>query len=231
VVNIKARWLALAEAHHDPGAEAGELESAPMIGAPEIAFHEVMRGGFSQGVRDPAGGEREGTRAGSVLTLHVTAAIPDIAAFVRDPDHEGALTGTVTVPPVGADASAASGAFRLFASSPDPDLKLMIYRVTFAANGTQYCLDGAKHVRRHSVLRAWRDTTTLSCRLHAGVDPAADVVGAGILRLSPLAFARQLASFRTPAAHGFGSVAALARFLAFFSTELIDSYVMPRRRT
>lgn len=201
-----------------------------MIGVPEIAFHEVMRGGFAQGMRDPGGGEREGRRVGSILTLHVTASIPEVAGFVRDPDHEGALRGTVTFPTIGADAAAASGRFRLFAPSPDPDLKLMIYRVTFAANGMQYCLDGAKHVRRHSVLRAWRDTTTLPCRLHAGIDTTADVVGAGVLRLSPIAFARQLASFRTPAAHGFGSVAALARFLAFFSTELLDSYIVPRRR-
>jgi hypothetical protein len=202
-----------------------------MTGAPEIAFHEVMRGGFAQRAQDPAAGEREGTRAGSILTLHASAEIPDVGAFVRDPDHTGRLHGTVTFSPIGADATPALGLFRLFAPSTDSDLKLMIYRVTFEARGSQYCLDGAKHVRRRSVLRAWGDTTTLSCRLHEGPDTTAAVAGAGILRLTPMAFARQLASFRTPGAHGVGSVMVVARFLAFFSGELLDSYVMPRRRT
>ena len=100
-----------------------------------------------------------------------------------------------------------------------------------SVNGSTYCLDGAKHVRRRSVVGAWPDTTTLYCRLHEGPDPSGPVRAAGILRLGPLAFARQLVSFRTPNAGGpIRGAASLSRFLAFFSGEVIDSYLISRGR-
>ena len=58
-----------------------------------LEFREVMRGGFAPGATDPASGAREGTRAGSTLTLHATATIADVRAFVRDPEHTGHLGG------------------------------------------------------------------------------------------------------------------------------------------
>lgn len=202
-----------------------------MTPAAAVEFREVMRGGFALGATDPAAGEGDGLRTGSRLSLQATAGIADVPAFVRDPRHAGRLTGRITFAPVGAEEAAAEGTFMLFAPTADPDLKQMIYRATFRVNGVAYCLDGAKHVRRRSVVRAWRDTTTLSCRLHEGVDTTGRVVAAGVLRLGPLAFARQLASFRTPGAAGpLHAVKTLAAFLAFFSGEVVDSYLLRRRR-
>ena len=201
-----------------------------MATASGIRFHEVMSGGFAQGALDPARGERAGARAGTRLELRVTADIQDVGRFVQDPEHAGRLHGTVTFAPIGADRAAAEGRFRLFAPAADPNLKLMAYRVSFRARDAHYCLDGAKHVGRHSVLGAWADTTTLWCRLHAGGDTTGPVTAAGVLHLTPLAFARQLASFRTPgAARVGGSVRALAGFFSFFSRELLDTYVVRRR--
>jgi cholesterol oxidase len=72
----------------------------------------------------------------------------------------------------------------------------------------------------------WRATTTLPCRLHAGADPSAPVVGAGILRLSPAAFAAQLLSFATLHATSIGDrLRARVVFLRLFSGELIDTYL------
>ncbi len=202
-----------------------------MMRAPALEFREVMQGAFALGASDPLTGEREGLRTGSRLSLRATAGIADVPAFVRDPRHAGRLTGRVTFPPVGAEEAAAEGVFMLFTPTADPDLKQMIYRATFRVNGVDYCLDGAKHVRRRSVVRAWPDTTTLSCRLHEGVDATGRVVAAGVLHLGPLAFARQLASFRTPGAAGpLHAVKTLAAFLAFFSSEIVDSYLLRRRR-
>jgi hypothetical protein len=196
-----------------------------------VEFREVMRGAFASGATDPEAGERDGRRVGSYLTLHATAAIPNVPQFVRDPEHTGRLSGTVTFPAIGAREVALSGAFNLFMPSSDRDLKLMSYRATFRVAGAEYCLDGAKQVRRHSVLRAWTDTTTLYCRLHEGADTSGRVTAAGVLRLRPLAFARQLTSFRTPSASGVtDTVRALSGFFSFFAGEVIDSYLRPRSR-
>jgi len=201
-----------------------------MSPAPALEFREVMRGAFASGATDPLTGARDGARSGTVLTLQATAAIADAALIVRDPDHAGRLAGHVTFAPIGADRAACDGTFGLFAPTPDPGLKLMVYRAGFEVAGAPYCLDGAKHVRRGSVLRAWSDTTTLYCRLHEGADTTGRVIAAGVLRLGPLAFAGQLVSFRTPNAAGpGGSLRALAGFLWFFSGEVIDTYVFRRR--
>jgi hypothetical protein len=201
-----------------------------MTSTASVEFREVMGGGFAPGATDPASGERDGRRAGTYLTLRVTAAIADVPAFVRDPEHTGRLTGSVTFPPIGAEQAPCDGVFKLFTPSGDPAMKLMVYRATFRVGDVEYCLDGAKHVRRRSVMRAWSDTTTLHCRLHEGADATGRVIAAGVLHLGPLAFARQLGSFRTPNATGLsGRVRALAGFLSFFSGEVIDTYVVRRR--
>jgi hypothetical protein len=195
-----------------------------------LEFREVMQGGFARGVSDPVAGARQGRRAGSSLTMHVSAAIADVPGFVRDPEHRGRLAGSITFPALGVHDAPSHGVFQLFAPSSDPDLKLMVYRVTFRAEGREYCLDGSKHVRRRSVLHAWTDTTTLFCRLHEGADTTGPVTAAGVLRLAPLAFARQLASFRTPGARGASdALGALAAFFAFFSGQVVDAYLVPTR--
>jgi hypothetical protein len=198
--------------------------------APAVEFREVMRGAFASGATDPIAGSRDGARAGTTLTLQAIASIADVPAFVRDPEHAGSLAGRVTFSAVGAERAECHGTFRLFAPSGHPDLKLMVYRAGFEAAGKPYCLDGAKHVGQRSVLGAWSETTTLYCRLHEGADPSGRVIAAGVLRLGPFAFARQLASFRTPNASGaIGGLRALAGFLRFFSGEIIESYLVPRR--
>jgi cholesterol oxidase len=193
-----------------------------------LRFREVMHGGFASGALDPASGARAGKRDGTVLTLSVTAEIPDADAFVRDPRHEGRLRGTVSFPALGAASIPAEGVFRLFVPGGGA-AKLMTYSVVFQAGASPYYLDGVKHVGGRSVLRAWSDTTTLAARLHAGADAAGPVVAAGILRLTPAAFARQLLSFRTPGTSSAGAAArALAVFLVFFSRELAGAYVLRR---
>ena len=165
-----------------------------------------------------------------VLVLRATLTIADVAGFVRDPEHRGTLDGSITFAPIGRAVPATAGWFKLFARSADPEVKLMVYRMTVARGTSVYTLHGEKQVRRGSVLRAWSDTTTLRCRLHAGGDDTAPVCGAGILRISVIGFARQLCSFRTVNGVAVGAKGrALARFFSFFSRELIESYVRAGR--
>jgi hypothetical protein len=158
--------------------------------------------------------------------LRATLIIDDIQAFLDDPSHEGRLTGDVTYPPLGRALPVTVGRFRLFAPSSEPDLKLMVYVVSFAAGPDVYTLHGEKHVRRGSLLRGWPDTTTLHCRLYAGPEGAGPVCGAGILRITVAGFARQLLSFRPVNGSGVPPRArAMARFFTFFTRELLDSYL------
>lgn len=191
-----------------------------------VTFSETMSGGFALGETEPARGERLGRDAGTRLVLRAFLSIPSVQAFVADAEHTGTLDGRVTFAPVGTDLHAASGFFKLFTPTDDPLLKLMQYRMTFRRGAEMYCLHGAKHVRKGSPLRGWRDTTTMPCRLHGGEDATGAAIGAGILRLGPVSFARQLASFRTVnATTAAARAGALAQFVRFFARELLESYL------
>ena len=192
-----------------------------------VTFRETMSGGFALGETEPARGERLGTQAGTSLVLHAFLSIPSVKAFVADAAHTGALDGSVSFSPIGADLRAAGGFFKLFTPTADPALKLMEYAMTVRHGTEMYCLYGAKRVRRGSPLRAWKDTTTLLCRLHAGAVHTGPVIGAGILRISASGFTKQLLSFRTVKGRTPGAKArAMAAFFGFFARELLDSYVM-----
>lgn len=185
-----------------------------------------MAGPFALGAGDPEAGAHAGAAAGHRLILQARVVIDDVGRFVDDPRHQGGLESVVSFAPLGTGLAAHGGHVRLFTPTADPDLKRMEYRALFTCEGRTYCLDGAKEVRRGSVLRGWAATTTLPCRLHDGDDERGAAVGAGVLHLTPLAFLVQLASFRTlHAATLTAGLQARARFLRFFAGELIDSYV------
>ncbi len=195
-----------------------------------VAFRERMAGWFALGETDPAAGAAAGEAARSTLALEARVAIPDVRKFATDPQHAGDLGGAVTFAPLGASMPVTSGYVRLFVASSDPDLKVMMYHVTFAGPGGDHCFDGQKLVRRHSMLHGWTDTTTLFGRLYSGPDAAGTPVGAGVLRLTPSSFARQLLSFRTlDAPTVVDRTRALGGFFRFFAGELIDSYLWRAR--
>jgi hypothetical protein len=191
-----------------------------------VIFRELMVGGFTMGETDPDLGEREGIRAGRFLSMNALAAIPDLSDFLEDPEHTGALTGGVSFAPLATEIAADTGQFKLFVRAREPRAKAMVYSMTFRANAHEYCLRGLKQVPHRSIFHSWKDTTTLFCRLHEGSNDSGPVVGAGILHLTPLEFARQLVSFRTVNAKSVSAkTRALAGFGAFFARELIDTYL------
>ncbi|WP_101832120.1 hypothetical protein [Frankia canadensis] len=112
----------------------------------------------------------------------------------------------------------------------------MLYRLPFTdAAGHPLTLNGFKVVRDDVGLDLWSDTTTLYTRIYAGhvglgpgadltTEPDARVVGAGILRIYPLDFLRQLTTFRADPA-GLAGLAGLARFARFFLGDLWRVYV------
>jgi cholesterol oxidase len=111
----------------------------------------------------------------------------------------------------------------------------MLYRLPFTdAAGHPLTLNGFKVIRDDVGLDLWSDTTTLYTRIYAGhvglglgadlmTEPDARIVGAGILRIYPLDFLRQLTTFRADPA-GLVGLAGLARFARFFLGELWRVY-------
>lgn len=193
-----------------------------------LAFREIMRGPFALGESHPPAGEGAGLRARTELALHARLSIPDVEQFVSDRDHRGALDGSVAFAPLAPHLPVRDGFFQLFTRSGRE--KSMVYRAMLTHEGVTYCLNGIKHVGNRSIFHSWQETTTLHCTLHAGDDPSGAVVGAGILRLTASAFARQLLSFSTLNGGGLSQRAkAFSRFFVFFAGELLDTYVARTR--
>ncbi|MEX0659988.1 MAG: patatin-like phospholipase family protein [Egibacteraceae bacterium] len=198
-----------------------------------VRFTEEMTGFVTLGDDDPDRGARTGRAAGTRAGFRLTIAVDDLDRFVTDPDLAATATGEVRCEVLGGRLPVERGAFNLFVDADDPRDKRMRYRLWFRdAAGHPLTLTGFKVVRDDPGPDAWADTTTLYTRILRGhVDgpatEAADVVAAGILRIRPLAFARQLTTFRATAPTRRAGLAALARFGRLFAGNLRDVYAGP----
>src|SRR5215831_593365 len=187
-----------------------------------LAFHETMRGPFSLGAVDPANGAASGRAARTALTMRAAISIADVASFAHDPSHTATLGGHVAFDPLGEPMAAVSGVVRLFAPRGDDsqsvNRKVMYYGLRLTRGARELFLAGQKNVDGRSLFRLWGDTTTLYTKLYDGPDDGAPVIGAGVLRLSPMDLLRTLPTLR-PA-----RPATLARFGGFFVSELWNTY-------
>lgn len=206
-----------------------------------LSFTEKMTG-FVRPVDTPGDpeedrGEREGSRAyRERLTFLLKITVEDVDGFLDDPDHLARAEGWIDAESFGGRRPILRGWFNLFAPGESPAYRVMRYRLHFTdADGQPRTLAGWKDIRPGPLTAIWPDTTTLQFKLldgHVpeGVDHAGSaVIGEGRLRIRPIAFARQLTTFRTNGPHG---VSALLRFHRFFLSELWDVYgpVRARRR-
>lgn len=188
-----------------------------------ITFDETMSGGFSLDIEDP----REGARRGrdTRLSMHATVTVPDLDAFLADPDHAGGLTGTIDYAGFGGPVTARSGVFRLFSPTSTPGLKHMVYELGFEHGGRPRYLAGRKLVHDDPGFDLWSDTTTLYTTLHEGKDGDAAVIGAGTLRLDMGDFLRLMSTIRvTGTTSAARQAEAVARFGRFFMGELWSVY-------
>jgi predicted patatin/cPLA2 family phospholipase len=190
-----------------------------------ISFRETMSGGFAMGETDPATGRRKGQAAGSSLALHATVMIRDLDRFLNQPDHPGALAGSIESALFGGTIEGTGGVFNLFNPGGRPGLKYMVYELGLQYAGKSYYLAGRKEVEDSSPLAAWQQTTTLYTRLHEGNDASGPIVGAGVLSLGVADLIRMLGTVGTPgAADAAQAAGAIARFGHFFLGQMWDSY-------
>jgi predicted acylesterase/phospholipase RssA len=194
--------------------------------SPGVSFRETMAGGFMLGETDPLKGCAKGNANFTQLSMHATIDIRDIAAFVSDPQHQGAITGHIDFAPLGYQLLASHGVFKLFAPSGELGLRWMVYELGFQAQGKSYYLAGKKEVRVGSILRMWSATTTLFTTLYEGDDTTAPVVGAGVLSLGVgelLKLGRTLHATNTASLSQ--RIRTVARFFSFFASALWQTYV------
>jgi len=128
--------------------------------------------------------------------------VEDVDRFIVEPEHEAVARGWVSCEALGGRLPVERGVFNLFVDQADPKDKRMLYQLWFRdGTGRKLTLAGHKLVRDHPGLDLWKDTTTLYTNIVDGHVARADLdghpaVGAGVVHISPAAFARQLTTFR-----------------------------------
>lgn len=200
----------------------------PAAGSSSVSFTEQMAGAVALGEEDPERGHRRARQDGSRLMVHLTIEIDDLERMLDDPLHEALAFGWVQAPQLGGRLAVEEGAFNLFVNVGDARHKEMRYRLFFRdATGRALTFSGVKHVRDDDGFDAWSDTTTLYVHLlegHVAAGEDAAVVGAGVLRISPSAFARQLTTFDGSGPGPLGGMRAVLRFGWAFAGHLVKVF-------
>lgn len=207
-----------------------DIADEPATGS-GVEFTEQMKGFFCLGATDPVTGWRLGRQLSQRFMFELTIAVSDIERFLDSSDHPGTARGFVRCDLLGGELPVQRGWFNLFVAGADHDTREMRYRLWFTdLGGTPITMYGFKEVRDDPGLDLWSDTSTLYITLLKGhVPPGGDgeVVGAGVLRILPQDFAKQLTTFR---GSGRGPLRAVAAFGAFFARSLRDVYLRPAPR-
>ncbi|HJX61467.1 MAG TPA: MaoC/PaaZ C-terminal domain-containing protein [Dehalococcoidia bacterium] len=185
------------------------------------------------GYMSPAGSFRAGYRwgkvAGGEVRFTAAIAVPDLDAFLQDPEHCAALTARLDYDGLGWDLPVKAGRFHLFCRRSGHTR--MLYYLPFTCSGQRYLLFGQKFVGDRPGLHVWRDLTSLHTqllRLGESDQPVGEPLAKGILTIGLPAVLRQLSTFRTFGASGpLGVVSLYARFLNGCTRELAEAYRLP----
>jgi uncharacterized protein (DUF362 family) len=195
-----------------------------------LSLKETLTGFVALDCQDPVEGHAKGEKAGTGLTMTVQIAIDSVAHFIRDPEHEASLEGTVDYGPAGGERQIDRGTFNVFVVDPTTGERQMVYRVLFTtANGQRWCLCGRKHVRDDPGFDVLKDLTTLFVTLHAGDtpdDPTVPIVGAGQIFFHLTTAPKMLASLKATGTTKFTeSIRAKVAFLSFVLGQVRDVYL------
>jgi cholesterol oxidase len=199
---------------------------------PGLRFREVMTGMITKGCTDP--GEGYADPAAVAMTLRATVTIDCLPTFLRDPNHRATWEAGGDIPVWdGRITPAADGDFELFRRTIGPNrkaLRQMVYDTEITLAGQTYLFQGRKVIEPGPPWRVWYATTTLYVKFFKRDDPSGQPVAAGILRLSPVGFIRQLTTMRVVGRFGlYDKLHYLGMFMRFFAGSLVRTYVFRRR--
>lgn len=192
-----------------------------------LSFTEEMKGSVTVGEVDPASGAGAGS---TPLMFRLTIDIQGVNRFLLDPDLEAEARGWIDCPALGGRLPVERGIFNLFAYRGAPSSQRMLYRLFFRdGNGSPLTLSGHKEITDDAGADLWRDTTTLFTRILRGhlefdEEAGAEVVAAGIIRIHPLDFLRQLTTFRARAPTLGDRLEVIRRFGQMFAGRLWNVY-------
>ncbi|MFL5860784.1 MAG: hypothetical protein ACJ780_08410 [Solirubrobacteraceae bacterium] len=215
----------------------GPPPAGPSGGAPtRVTWSETFEGSLAFGQTDFNQAMLPEHR--EPVTAAVSVAIRDLAAFLDGQSVGGirsdavpaeVTAGYIRCDPFGGDLTVRHGSFRAFVpagrAEPHDALHLrMRYDLTLEGPaGRVYTLEGFKLLENDPGYDSWSDATTLFVRiLHDG-----DVVAVGVLCISPLAFMRELATFRGTGVSRRRRLGAVAQYQRFFLTNMVRTYAGP----
>jgi hypothetical protein len=208
-----------------------EVRQHLQVARPGLRFSEVMTGMISMGFTDPVAGYQND--AAVAMRLHATVTIPNLPAFIKDPNHKGQWRAAGSIPVLGGDMiDMGNGDFGLFrrAIRNEKGVRELVYDTTFSVGGKQYRMRARKYVEPSPPWRLWPATTTLYVQLFPATGGIGEPVGAGVLRLTLLAFLRQLLTMRVLGDFGwFDRCIQKLSFYRFFGTSLVNTYIKGRR--
>jgi hypothetical protein len=208
-----------------------EIRDKLRVAHPGLRFREVMTGMITMGITDPVKGYEND--AAIAMQLHATVTLPNLPAFIKDPNHKGQWRATGSIPVLGGDLiSIGDGDFGLFrrAIRNGKGVRELVYDTTFSIDGTQYRMRGRKYVEPSPPWRVWPATTTLHVQLFPVSGGIGEAVAAGILRITLWGFIRQLLGMKV-----LGNFWWIDRFThklsfyRFFVTSLVNTYIKGRR--
>jgi len=161
--------------------------------------------------------------AGHAANLHarfwITVQIPDIQAFMADPEHEAPLSGRLTVAGMGYSLPVEDGRIHLFCSRGEG--KRILYYLPFHHGDQRFLLRGEKRLSKPKGLEAWRQMTTLFAEVLQQADGEEGLLYRGVLRISLPQVLLQAVSFRPlGTVNPVRFLADYVRFLRFSSREM-----------
>ncbi|GGV31568.1 GMC oxidoreductase [Paenarthrobacter nicotinovorans] len=232
-----------------PGTRGLAMPGSSRKEATSVRFTEQMHGWFSPGVSDPEKGRSLGRDRSRRIMFELTITAEDIDQFAADPEHPAKAEGYVLADYFGGRMPVERGWFNLFVADASDDggpARRMLYRLWLRdPGGTPFTFTGHKLIHNEAGFDLWPDTTTLYATIARGHVPPPErdappevpaepprvqqegTVGAGILYIRPLDFARQLTTFR---AEGAEPAAGLLTFGKLFGGELWQVYGRTPRR-
>ena len=171
------------------------------------------------------------------VSVEVDLVVENVERCIAAPVHAATVvSGHLDCEGLGGRLEIEHGRFELFvpASEELPDRLHMRMRYTLTLHdpfGEPLLLHGFKLIENDPGYDSWSDTTTLFTRLYVGgAAPTGEVSGdrmiaIGVLRISPLAFLRQLTTFRGTARSRRARLASILRYQRFFTQQLTRAYV------
>lgn len=192
-----------------------------------VQFTEKMTGYFSPSEKhDYEKALAVGRNEQSSFEFTLTITIPDIDAFVEDPNHRAGMFGTVRANRLSeAPMTISNGQFKLFVKHVEKVKRMCYDMILHTEEGRNFFFSGFKEIEDERGPDMWSDTSVLYITLYDGEGPEAPVLGKGILHIEITDFTKQLGTMK--AIHPKSTrdaVSAIGKFGKLFAGNIWESY-------